>query len=59
LIDKPTITVSNATAHLELAVFYEAQKKPDEAKRIYDQVQKDNPASEAASLAQRRAAALK
>jgi tetratricopeptide (TPR) repeat protein len=59
LIDKPTIVVSKATAQLELAAFYEAQKKPDEAKRIYDQVQKENPASEAASVAQRRATALK
>jgi len=59
LIDKPTIVVSKATAQLELAAFYETQKKPDEAKRIYDQVEKENPASEAASQAQRRAAALK
>jgi len=59
LIDKPTIAVSKATAQLELAGFYEAQKKPDEAKRIYDQVEKENPVTEAASLAQRRAAALK
>ncbi len=59
LIDKPTIVVSKATAQLELAAFYETQRKPDEAKRIYDQVEKENPATEAASLAQRRAAALK
>lgn len=59
LIDKPTVVVSKATAQLELAGFYEAQKKPDEAKRIYDQVEKENPASQAGSLAQRRAAALK
>jgi len=59
LIDKPTIVVSKATAQLELAGFYETQKKPDEAKRIYDQVEKENSATEAASLAQRRAAALK
>ncbi len=59
LIDKPTIVVSKATAQLELAAFYETQKKPDEAKRIYDQEEKENPATEAASLAQRRAAALK
>lgn len=59
LIDKPTIVVSKAMAQLELAAFYEAQKKPDEAKRIYDQVAKENPATEAASLAQRRATALK
>ena len=59
LIDKPTIVVSKATAQLELAGFYESQKKPDDAKKLYDQVEKENPSSEAASLAQRRAAALK
>ena len=59
LIAKPTMVVSKATAQLELAAFYESRKKPDEAKKIYDQVEKENPTTEAASLAQRRAAALK
>jgi tetratricopeptide (TPR) repeat protein len=59
LIDKPTIVVSKATAQLELASFYESRQKPDEAKKIYAQVEKENPATEAASLAQRRVAALK
>ena len=59
LIDKPTLVVSKATAQLELAGFYESRQKPDEAKKIYDQVEKENPSTEAASLAQRRAAALK
>ncbi|MGA7568130.1 MAG: tetratricopeptide repeat protein [Terriglobales bacterium] len=59
LIDKPSITVSKATAQLELAGLYESQGKPDEAKKIYAEVQKDNPSSEAASLAQRQASALK
>jgi TolA-binding protein len=59
LIDKPTLTVSKVTAQLELAQFYETRQKPDEAKRIYDQVQKENPASEAASLAQQRANQIK
>jgi TolA-binding protein len=59
LTDKPTLVVSKATAQLELASFYESRQKPDEAKKIYDQVQKENPATEAASLAQRRVAALK
>jgi TolA-binding protein len=59
LIDKPTIVISKATAQLELAGFYESEQKPDEAKKIYDQVEKENPATDAASLAQRRAAALK
>jgi TolA-binding protein len=59
LIDKPTIVISKATAQLELADFYESQQKPDEAKKIYDQVEKENPSTDASSLAQRRAAALK
>jgi len=59
LIDKPTIVVSKATAQLELAGFYESRKRLSDAKNIYDQVQAENPSSEAASLAQRRAAALK
>jgi TolA-binding protein len=59
LIDKPTTTVNKITVQLELAQFYEGRQKPDEAKRIYDQVQKENPASEAASLAQQRANKLK
>jgi TolA-binding protein len=59
LIDKPTITVSKMTAQFELARFYEDRQKPDEAKRIYDQIQKENGASEAASLAQQRARQIK
>jgi TolA-binding protein len=59
LIAKPTIVVSKATAQIELAGFYESKQKPDEAKKIYDQVQKENPSTEAASVAQRRAAELK
>jgi TolA-binding protein len=59
LMDKPTLVVSKATAQLELASFYESRQKKDEAKKIYELVQKENPATDAASLAQRRAAALK
>ena len=59
LIDKPSELISKVTAQLELATFYESRQKPDEAKKIYEQIQKENPASEAASLAQRRAADLK
>ena len=59
LIDRPTLVVSKATAQLELAGYYEAKQKPDEAKKIYGDVEKENPSTEAASLAQRRAAALK
>jgi tetratricopeptide (TPR) repeat protein len=59
LIDKPTTAVNKVTVQLELASFYEGRQKADEAKRIYDQIQKENPATEAASLAQQRAAKLK
>jgi len=59
LMDRRTLVVSKATAQLELASFYESRQKPDEAKKIYDQVAKENPSTEAASLAQRRIAALK
>jgi TolA-binding protein len=59
LIDKPTVVVSKVTAQLELAGFYASKQKPDEAKKIYDQVAKENPSTEAASLAERRAGTLK
>jgi tetratricopeptide (TPR) repeat protein len=59
LIDQPTITVSKATAQLELASFYESRQKPDEAKKLYQQIEKENAATEAASIAQRRMGALK
>jgi tetratricopeptide (TPR) repeat protein len=59
LIAKPTLVVSKATAQLELATLYETEKKPDDAKKIYDEVVKDNPQTEAASVAQRRKTALK
>jgi TolA-binding protein len=59
LIAKPTLVVSKATAQLELAQYYELKQKPDDAKKLYDQVEKENPSTEAASLAQRRAAGLK
>lgn len=59
LIDKPTTTVNKIAVQLELAQFYEGRQKPDEAKRIYDQIQKENPGAEAAQLAQQRAGKLK
>ncbi|MBZ5719790.1 MAG: tetratricopeptide repeat protein [Acidobacteriia bacterium] len=51
LIDKPATTVSKVSAQLELAATYQADQQPLEAKRIYEQVQKENPNSEAAQLA--------
>ena len=59
LIDKPTELVSKVTSQLELASFYESRQKADDAKKLYEQIQKDNPQSEAGSMAQRRLAELK
>jgi predicted negative regulator of RcsB-dependent stress response len=51
LADKPTSTVSKGTAQLELAETYLAAEQIDQAKQIYQQVQKENPASGAAQIA--------
>jgi predicted negative regulator of RcsB-dependent stress response len=58
LIDHPTTSVSKVQAQLGLAETYSA-KQPDEARRIYQQIQKDNPSSAAAELASSRLSALK
>ena len=58
LIENPTLSVSKVMAQLELAGYYANHQKPDEAKRIYDQIQKENPATEAAQLAQQKASKL-
>ncbi len=58
LIKEPTGAVGKATAELELAALYEA-KQPGEARRIYEQIRKEEPASAAAELAGNRLANLK
>ncbi len=60
LIAKPSSTVSKSAAQLELAATYEAAQRPADAKRIYEQVQKENPAgSQAAQAAANKLQALK
>jgi tetratricopeptide (TPR) repeat protein len=59
LIDKPTATVSKTTAQLELASLYETRQRNSEARKIYQQIQKDNPNTEAASLASAKLGDLK
>ena len=59
LIDKPTRTVGKVTARLELAATYQADNQPAEAKRLYEQVQKENPSSEASQIASARLQELK
>lgn len=59
LEDKPTRTVGKTAAQMELAATYQAAQQPGEAKRIYEQVQKENPNSEAAQLASTKAQEIK
>ena len=59
LIAKPTVTVSKATSQLELAATYQADNQPLEAKRVYEQIKKENPSSEAAQMASAKLQALK
>jgi predicted negative regulator of RcsB-dependent stress response len=54
----PASTVPKSTAQLELASLY-LQKQPDEAAKIYTQIQKDDPSSPAAQAATTRLASLK
>jgi predicted negative regulator of RcsB-dependent stress response len=51
LAAKPATTVSKATAQMELAATLQANNQPLEAKHIYEQLQKENPASEISQLA--------
>ena len=59
LIDKPAQTVGKVATQMELAATYQTDNQPDEAKRIYQQVQKDNPNTEAAQLASTKLQDLK
>ena len=58
LIDHPSRSVSKAEAQLELAATY-AGKQPAEARKLYEQIRKDNPTSAAAEIASNRLSALK
>ena len=59
LIAKPTRTVGKATAQMELADDLRISQQPAEAKRIYEQMQKENPASEIAQMAAQKLQELK
>jgi len=59
LSDKPTNTVSKLMAQMQLASLYESAGQPMEAKHIYEQIVKENPKSEAESIAQARMQNLK
>lgn len=59
LINKPTVTVSKVTAQLQLAVVYQNSNQPLDAKRVYEQVKKENPTTEAGQLATEKLVELK
>lgn len=58
LIDKPTNTVGKSSAQLELAATYEA-KNPQDARVIYQQIQKEDPKGAAAEVAAQKLASIK
>ena len=59
LINKPTTSVSKVTAQLQLAELYETSNQPLDAKRLYEQIKKDNPSTEAGQMATQKLAELK
>jgi tetratricopeptide (TPR) repeat protein len=59
LADKPTHTVGKASAQLELANTYRSDNQPLEAKRVYQEVQKQNPTSQASQMAAQKLEQLK
>jgi predicted negative regulator of RcsB-dependent stress response len=58
LIEHPTNTVAKSQAQLALASVYE-QKQPQDARNLYQQVQKENPNSPAAQMAAGRLSEMK
>ena len=59
LINKPTTAVSKVTAQLQLAELYQSSNQPLDAKRLYEQVKKENPGNEAGQLAAEKLTQLK
>jgi tetratricopeptide (TPR) repeat protein len=58
LIDHPTASVGKTAAQLSLASLYEAMAQPDEAKHIYEQMQKQSPGTAVAQIASQKLQAL-
>ena len=59
LINKPTVSVSKMTAELQLAELYQNSNQPLDAKRLYEQIKKENPGPEVAQLITQKLAELK
>ncbi len=58
VVDKPAATVAKQSAQFELADLYVLKKQPQEARRIYEQIQKENPNSEFSGVAASKLAEL-
>ena len=59
LITHPSDVLSKPTAELYLAQYYEQKEQPADAKKLYQQIAKEDPKSEAAQFAQSRLSVLK
>jgi len=59
LINHPTRAVGKSTAELELAGLYADKQQPDEARKLYEQIRKDDPKSAAAETAANKLQGLK
>jgi len=59
LIDHPTASVGKNAAQLALASLYEAMAQPDEARHIYEQLQKASPGTAVAQIATQKLQTLK
>jgi TolA-binding protein len=59
LSNKPTASVNKVTAQLQLAELYQNSNQPLDAKRIYEQIKKENPGNEAGQLATQKLTELK
>ena len=59
LIDKPTRSVSKASAEFALADTYQTTGNSAEARKVYEQIKKDSPSGSAGQLAAEKLQALK
>ena len=59
LVDKPTASVSKASAEIALADTYQATGKTADAKKVYEQLKKESPSGPAAQIANEKLQALK
>ena len=59
LMEKPTTSVGKSTAQFELANLYEINHQPLEARKLYEQMQKDNPTSQIGQVAAQKLQTLR